>query len=77
MRLAMEALAQDLDRAEEEARKGEAQAVRRSQVGTGMRGDKRRTYRFQEGLAHDHLSGRSAPLARVMAGGIDALWPGA
>lgn len=71
----MEAITEDLDRAAEQSKSSQVQQVRRDQVGTGMRGDKRRTYRFQEGLAHDHLTGRSAALDRVMSGGIDALWP--
>lgn len=32
--------------------------ARRSQVGTGMRGDKRRTIRVQDGQVHDHVTGR-------------------
>jgi peptide chain release factor 1 len=75
VRLAMAALAEDLDRAADQSKTSQVQQVRRDQVGTGMRGDKRRTYRFQDGLAHDHLTSRSAPLDRVMAGGLDALWP--
>ena len=31
---------------------------RRHQVGTGMRGDKRRTIRVQDGSVHDHVTGR-------------------
>ncbi len=37
------------------ARAGE----RRRQVGSGMRGDKRRTIRCQEGVVVDHVTGRS------------------
>lgn len=33
-------------------------ADRREQVGSGMRGDKRRTIRVQDGQVHDHLTGR-------------------
>lgn len=75
VRLAMEAIHRDLDQASELSQSQQVQEVRKGQVGTGMRGDKRRTYRFQDGLAHDHQTGRSAPLNRVMSGGIDALWP--
>lgn len=32
---------------------------RRQQVGSGMRGDKRRTIRVQDGQVHDHETGRS------------------
>ena len=33
--------------------------VRRQQVGSGMRGDKRRTYRFQDETVVDHATGKS------------------
>lgn len=33
--------------------------ARRAQVGTGMRGDKRRTIRCQDGVVVDHLTGRT------------------
>ena len=36
------------------ARAGE----RRSQVGSGMRGDKRRTIRTQDGVVNDHVTGK-------------------
>lgn len=36
---------------------GEANAARRAQVGSGMRGDKRRTIRVQDGQVHDHVTG--------------------
>ena len=48
--------------------------LRKEQVGTGERSDKRRTFRFQEGMVHDHLTGKSAPSAKVMAGRVDLLW---
>lgn len=32
--------------------------ARRGQVGSGMRGDKRRTVRLQDGRVHDHVTGR-------------------
>lgn len=48
--------------------------TRSDQIGSGARADKRRTYRFQEGRVTDHLTGRSAPAAKVMKGGFDLLW---
>lgn len=48
--------------------------VRSAHVGSGERGDKRRTYRWQEGLVHDHVTGRSASLDRVLKGDFTALW---
>ena len=43
------------DAAEEEARS----TARRRQVGSGMRGDKRRTVRVQDGEVIDHVTGRT------------------
>lgn len=37
---------------------GEQASLRKSQVGSGMRGDKRRTIRTQDGVVKDHLTGR-------------------
>lgn len=37
---------------------GERAAVRRNQVGSGMRGDKRRTIRSQDGRVVDHVTGQ-------------------
>ena len=43
----------------EAVRVGEARAAeRRGQVGSGMRGDKRRTVRAQDGTVVDHVTGR-------------------
>ena len=42
--------------------------TRRAQVGSGMRGDKRRTIRFQDGTVVDHESGRSWDLKRYLRG---------
>ncbi len=37
----------------------ERAALRRAQIGSGMRGDKRRTIRVQDDLVTDHLTGRT------------------
>lgn len=34
------------------------EAARRGQVGSGMRGDKRRTIRTQDGVVTDHITGK-------------------
>ena len=47
---------------------------RKNQVGTGMRGDKIRTYRFQDDQVQDHVTGKVASTKRVLAGNFDLLW---
>lgn len=47
---------------------------RREQVGSGMRGDKIRTYRFQDDTVKDHVTERSASVRQVLAGNFDLLW---
>lgn len=48
--------------------------VRRLQIGSGMRGDKRRTYRFQDDIVVDHVTGKSMQASKAMKGGISSLW---
>lgn len=43
---------------EQERLTGERGDARRSQVGSGMRGDKRRTIRVQDGVVTDHVTGK-------------------
>ena len=49
-------------------------SLRKEQTGTGMRGDKIRTYRFQEDNVKDHITGKSASITKVMSGSFDLLW---
>ncbi len=49
-------------------------SIRKDQVGTGERGDKIRTYRFQDNLVKDHRSENQASIAKVLAGNFDLLW---
>jgi peptide chain release factor 1 len=49
-------------------------AERKAQTGSGMRGDKIRTYRFQDDIVKDHNSGKSASVDKVMAGNFNLLW---
>lgn len=59
-----------------QAQHSQAQAQdRREQVGSGQRGDKIRTYRFQDDRVQDHVSGRRARVSAVMRGEFDLLWP--
>lgn len=47
---------------------------RKQQVGSGMRGDKIRTYRFQDDVVKDHITNSSASVKKVLAGNFDLLW---
>lgn len=57
----------------DQARKARS-AQRLAQAGSGMRGDKVRTYRAADNQAKDHRSGKSMPLDRFLKGGADLLW---
>lgn len=52
----------------------EKSSARKSQVGSGMRGDKRRTYRTQDDTVVDHVTGKSHRFKKVMKGEINRLW---
>jgi len=41
---------------------------RREQIGTGMRGDKRRTIRMQDGIVKDHISNKTWPIKQYLRG---------
>ena len=47
---------------------------RKSQVGSGMRGDKIRTYRFQDDTLIDHRSDKKVNLTQVMKGNLNLIW---
>lgn len=49
-------------------------STRKNQVGTGMRGDKIRTYRFQDDRVQDHVTGKIASTKKVLSGNFDLLW---
>jgi len=49
-------------------------ASKKEQVGSGMRGDKIRTYRFQDDRVIDHNTGRTAKLKQIMKGNLDVMW---
>jgi protein subunit release factor A len=48
--------------------------IRRQQIGSGMRGDKRRTYRFQGDVVTDHVTGKSMQASKFMKGNIESIW---
>lgn len=47
---------------------------RREKIGSGMRADKIRTYRFQDDQVNDHQSNKSTSCKRIMRGMFDELW---
>lgn len=48
--------------------------IRKHQVGTGMRADKKRTYRFQDGLIIDHQTDKKIGEKDFSSGKIYKLW---
>jgi len=50
-----------------------AAALRSEMIGTGMRADKIRTYRFQDDQVRDHVTGKSAKCSHVMRGRFNLL----
>lgn len=48
--------------------------VRKTQIGSGYRGDKIRTYRAQDDTVIDHRTGKKAPFGKIMKGRFDLLW---
>lgn len=74
LRSAMDALNAELDRRDAAIALAAQNQGRREQVGSGMRGDKRRTYRFRDDAVSDHLTGRAAKCGAVMRGNFDLLW---
>jgi peptide chain release factor 1 len=47
---------------------------RKEQIGSGMRGDKIRTYRSQDKIVTDHRSGQKCSLQDIMAGKLEKIW---
>jgi peptide chain release factor 1 len=53
---------------------GNIASDRKQQVGSGMRGDKIRTYRFQDDSVVDHRTNKRAKTSQVLKGRFDLLW---
>lgn len=47
---------------------------RKLQVGSGQRGDKIRTYRFQDDKVFDHNTNKVSSCSKVLKGNFDLLW---
>ena len=52
----------------------EMSSVRKEQVGSGMRGDKIRTYRFQDDSVKDHMTNKNTSVKKILSGNFDLLW---
>jgi peptide chain release factor 1 len=70
---AMEILEARLAARHEQEMSEKENSQRKNQVGSGMRGDKIRTYRFQDDRAVDHRTGKKVRLSEVLAGNLDLL----
>lgn len=71
---AKEALLQTLERKASGQVDFELMSTRKDQMGSGMRGDKRRTYRSQDNQVHDHVTGKRSTWDRVLRGAFEELW---
>lgn len=47
---------------------------RKQKVGSGMRGDKIRTYRFQDDVVKDHMTGKAGSVKQLLKGNFDLMW---
>ena len=75
VRLAKTALLEDLKQLQKRNQTEKEAHLRQNQIGTGERGDKRRTYRFQDGMVQDHISGKRSRLSEVMEGHFNKVNP--
>lgn len=71
---AKEALIEQLKQKNYMQKKTELAIDRKLQVGSGMRGDKIRTYRFQDDVVKDHVTGKSASVRQVLRGNFELMW---
>ena len=71
---AKQALLKTLSSHKQQQCAGEISTIRKQQVGSGMRGDKIRTYRFQEDRVTDHNTNKALQIKQVMRGNMDMFW---
>jgi peptide chain release factor 1 len=71
---AMAEIQQRVDSESKRSYNNNVASKRRNQVGSGMRGDKIRTYRFQDDSVQDHLTGSRAKCSAILKGNFDLLW---
>ena len=68
------ALAQRVADQQGQAHHRQLATLKRDQVGSGMRGDKIRTVRFQDDQARDHRTDRVVSAHKYLDGHMDQLW---
>jgi len=68
------AINQELDRLSGKLVGETTNNLRRTQVGTGERSDKKRTIRFQDDTVKDHVTGKSMSATEFMKGKMDKMW---
>ena len=68
--IAWERLEQKLKTIEEQKFKKTESSSRSNQIGTGSRGNKRRTYRVKDNLVIDHITGKQATYKDILRGKI-------
>ena len=71
---AMQTIQRLVDHKTQSKYNSETAKTRKLQVGSGMRGDKIRTYRFQDDRVADHMTGKTASCNQVLKGNFDQLW---
>lgn len=70
---ALEILTARLISMEEEKKQNKINNKRKNQIGKGARGDKIRTYRFQDDIVINHITNKKINLAKILAGNLDLL----
>ena len=74
LRMAKEILVARLQQQAEQQEISSRNDVRKKHVGSGMRGDKRRTIRVQAGKVVDHVTGKKIKVSQYLKGDIESLW---
>jgi protein subunit release factor A len=74
LKLAREAMLQLLNSHQDKETAMSQGLIRSKQIGSGMRGDKRRTYRFQDDTVFDAVTNKRASIKKVLSGNFHLLW---
>ena len=74
LKSAMDAINEELDRLSGSSSWQKANTIRKEQIGTGERSDKRRTIRFKYDMVIDHITGKTCNTKEYMNGGMNKLW---